>query len=116
MNDSEVKWLEKVFKAHKEEQQLYLDTRFNNLEEKINEVKDITVSTSLLVSLQEKNCIECRGCISDEIKKSKDECEQTSTKKVIAGSVITIIATITLWTAFGTDIAKYLLGLVGIIF
>ena len=110
MNGEDKKYLEKLFEQHKEDQQLYLDAKFGTVEEKINDCQSKMEDIKNGMQDAEKKCLKCRSCIDNKIKESEQELRASTTKKVITGSVIAVITTITLWAAFGQDIVKVILG------
>ena len=110
MNGDDIKWLEKIFGQHKAEQQLYLDTKFKNLEEKIREVKEIASTTGASLVESEKQCLACRACLHNEIEEAKKETRKNTNKKLVITGVVSVIAALTLWTAYGAEIVKFLLG------
>jgi seryl-tRNA synthetase len=92
MNGADVKWLEKMFEQHKEDQQLYLDTKFDNLSEQIGEIKDTVedVEVALIADI-------------DNVEEDMKELEKKTNKKIVAGGAGAVLVTLTLWTIFGTD-------------
>jgi len=92
MNGADVKWLEKMFEQHKEDQQLYLDAKFNNLSEQIGDIKESVedVEVTLIADI-------------DEIEDDMKELEKKTNKKIITGGIVAVVSTLALWTIFGTD-------------
>jgi len=92
MNGADVKWLEKMFEQHKEDQQLYLDTKFDNLSEQIGEIKDTVedVEVALIADI-------------DNVEEDMKELEKKTNKKIVIGGVVAVVSTLSLWTIFGTD-------------
>jgi hypothetical protein len=102
VNGDDIKWLEKLFEQHKEDQQIYLDDKFNVVNNKLD--------------VRAQDCKDCRKCLDEDIEKLGEKIEEnnaSSTKKVIIGSGVAIISSFILWMAFGADALHYLLALLG---
>ena len=102
MNDSDVKWLEKLFQQHRDDQQHYLDDKFETINKKLD--------------TRAQDCKNCRACIDNNIASlggKIDECNNRSTKKVVVGSAVAVAVTLVLYAAFGTDAFSYVIGLIG---
>lgn len=102
MNSIDVAWLEKLFRQHKEDQQVYLNAKFNSMGEKIDDVKEQVGELAEDIEDVEVVC-------TDNI----DDIEKKINKRIIAGSVGAIIVTLSLWTIFGTDALAIVLRLLG---
>lgn len=102
MNGADVKWLEKMFKQHKEDQQLYLDTKFDTLKTQIEDIKDSVedVEVALVADL-------------DDIEIDLKELEKKTNKRIIVGGAGAVVVTLTLWTIFGTNALAVILRLIG---
>jgi predicted transcriptional regulator len=88
-----------IFEQHKEDQQIYLDDKFNVVNNKLD--------------ARAQDCKDCRKCLDEDIEKLGEKIEEnnaSSTKKVIIGSGI---SSFILWMAFGADALHYLLALLG---
>ena len=109
MNSSDVKWLEKVFEQYKEDQRIYLDSKFDAICEKLDTRRAECQAWTA----------RCRNCVDktlSEIEKEVTDCKKSSTAKTIVGSVGAVVMTILLWTALGTDALHDLIILLGSLF
>ena len=92
MNGEDIKWLEKLFKQHKEEQRYYLDDKFETINKKLD--------------TRMQDCKNCRACIDSNIASLDEKIARSdtiTTKKVIAGSAIAVIISLSMWAIFGTN-------------
>lgn len=109
MNGDDIKWLEKLFEQHKEDQRIYLDDKFETVSRKfdaVNKKLDIRVN----------DCKDCRACIDDNIASIGSKLEtynKDSTKKVVVGSAVAVVITLLLYAVFGTDAINYVLAMLG---
>jgi len=92
MNSDEVKWLEKLFEQHKEDQQKYLDAKFDSVATQLKDVKESVEDLTEDIDDVEAACVACI-----------DELEEKTNKKIIIGSAGAVVAALLLWTAFGTN-------------
>lgn len=120
MNGEEAKWLEKIFKQHNRDQQLYLDTKFDSLAEELKKQAD--------------NCkalrTECRRCIDADMTAVEDQVDELETvcavieedlvdkirKNTLIGSAVAVFASLTLWAAFGENAIAYVINFVKLLF
>ena len=105
MNGDDVIWLEKLFKQHRVDQQMYLDDKFNVVNKKLD--------------TRAQDCKECRKCLNEDIESLDEKIEEAdkgSTKKVVIGSVSAICVSIVLWTAFGAGAVDYAIGIIKFMF
>lgn len=103
MNSDEAKWLKELFDQHKADQQLYLDSKFENIATKIKEVKESVDDLQEDIEDVEVTCLALL-----------DDVEESTNKKIVVGSVGAIALSLLLWTAFGTNalsvVLKWLAG------
>jgi hypothetical protein len=111
LNGEEIKWLKELFDQHKKEQQLYLDTKFDGIERKLDEVKIISVSAAEGIIESEKHCLVCKSELCKNIENTKKDLKKMINKRLVAGGIITGVATLSLWAAFGTDIVKMIIAI-----
>jgi len=106
MNSSDVEWLEKIFEQHKEDQQKYLDEKFRIINDKL----DIGTNNC---EVYRTRCIErVDKCLECHTKDIKDVAASSTRKAVIAGAA-SVIITLLLWTAFGTEALDHVLTFLG---
>lgn len=106
MNGEEVKWLEKLFEQYKEDQQKYLDSQFQSVSDKLGNLKESVDNLQEDIEDVEVACTECI-----------DDLEESTNKKIIAGSAGAVVVSLLLWATFGTRaievILKFISGLPG---
>ena len=106
MNNSDVAWMEKLFKQHKEDQQHYLDDKFASVGKKFE-----TINKKL--DDYQVNCEKCRVACRVAVDSNIKEIDKNATKKVFIGSAVAVLASILLWALFGTDALKEVLTYLG---
>lgn len=111
MNSSDVAWLEKLFGQYKEDQQKYLDEKFETLKTKIEDLcKDLNEREEDCKSFRE-GCMEetkkCINCLSTQV----DECAANATKKSAISAGVAIFLSLLLWTAFGTKAFSHVVAI-----
>lgn len=67
MNDRDVKWLEKLFNQHKEDQHSYLEDKFNGLEGQLEDVKNEVREVKEMRGEDQRDCKDCRLCLERKI-------------------------------------------------
>lgn len=106
MNGADVKWLKELFEQHKEDQQKYLDAKFESVNDNIQEVKEGMRDLQEDIEDVEIACTEW-----------VDDLEEKTNKRIIAGSAGAIVVSLLLWATFGTRaievILKFISGLPG---
>ena len=105
MNGDDIKWLEKLWEQHNEDQQRYLDDKFDVVNNKLD--------------TRAQDCKDCRKCLDEDIEELDEKIEETdksSTKKTIIGSVGAVCISIVLWTAFGAGAIDYAIGIIKFMF
>ncbi len=109
MNGSDVKWLKEMFEQHNSDQQLYLDTKFEHLEKKIDE---------RTASLDEDICEVCDDLEQLEVVCAvmEDDLTEKITKTTLIGSAGAVGLSLVLWTAFGTNALSVVGGWIAKIF
>lgn len=98
MNGSDIKWLKDMFEQHNKDQQKYLDTKFEALDENISELKASVGNLQIEIEDVEAACLECM----------EDELEKTN-RKIYFASASAVILSLLLWTAFGTNAVEIIL-------
>jgi hypothetical protein len=108
VNGDDIKWLEKLFEQHKEDQQKYLEDKFDSLNASLinlDEVLKLAKADALdLNKIRVKDCKDCRLCLNSNIAdldRKIEEADKKSTKKVAVGSIGAVFISIVLWTAYG---------------
>jgi hypothetical protein len=102
MNGTEVKWLKEMFEQHNKDQQLYLDTKFEGLGEKID---------NLATDIEDVEAV-CSVAL-DDIEDKVDENEKKTNKKITYGMVAAVLISLSMWTIFGTDAIAIVLKALG---
>jgi hypothetical protein len=102
MNGTEVKWLKEMFEQHNEDQQKYLDAKFESLGDKID---------TLASDIDDVEAVCAVGF--DEIEDKVDENEKKTNKKIAYGMVAAVLVSLSFWTIFGTDAIAIVLKALG---
>lgn len=105
MNGDDVKWLKELFDQHKKDQEKYLDSKFESLATKIDEVKNSVDDLQDEIEDVEVACVECI-----------DDLEERQNKRIVIGSGTAVVVALAAWTIFGTDAIKIILGFFGKMF
>ncbi len=111
MNGNEVKWLKEMFEQHKVDQQKYLDSKFESVEEKVADVK--TAVCDLTEEIEDVEAVVTQSI--DDVEDKVDEVEKGVTKKILYGMGGAVVMSLLLWTALGTDALAVVLRLIGAI-
>jgi hypothetical protein len=102
MNGSDVKWLKEMFEQHNEDQQKYLDAKFEGLSVQIGNLADDVDDIEAVCTVG-----------LDEIEDKVDENEKKTNKKIAYGMVAAVLISLSMWTIFGTDAIAIVLKALG---